>query len=67
MSNKKRSRKSIASLEKQIKIHNEKLKQAQEKENLGLVSYYEKEIQHFEQAKENLVHRIMPKLKRKKQ
>ncbi len=66
MSNKKRSKKGIESLEKQIKLHEEKLKQAKEKENIGLANYYEKEIEHFEQAKENLTRRIMPKLKRKK-
>ncbi|HLD85168.1 MAG TPA: hypothetical protein VI968_01285 [archaeon] len=66
MSNKKRSKKGIESLDKQIKIHREKLEQAREKENISLVSYYEKEIEHFEQAKENLARRIMPKLKRKR-
>jgi len=65
MSNKKRSKKGIESLDKQIKIHREKLEQAREKENISLVSYYEKEIEHFEQAKENLARRIMPKLTRK--
>ena len=67
MSNKKRSKKGIESLEKQIKLHQKKLKQAKEKENIGLADYYEKEIEHFEQAKEKLFHRIIPKLKRKKQ
>ena len=66
MSNKKRSKKGIESLDKQIKIHREKLEQAREKENIGLANYYEKEIEHFEQAKEKLARRIMPKLKRKK-
>ncbi len=67
MSNKKRSKKGIESLEKQISLHKEKLRQAKEKENIGLTNYYEKEIEHFEQAKEKLSRRIMPKLKRKKQ
>lgn len=66
MSSKKRSKKGIESLDKQIKIHREKLKKAQEKGDLGLANYYEKEIEHFERAQEKLVRRIMPKLKRKK-
>ena len=63
---KKGSRKGIESLGKQIKIHREKLKRAQKKGDIGLASYYEKEIEHFERAKEKLARRIMPKLKRKK-
>jgi hypothetical protein len=66
MSGKKRSKKGTESLEKQIQIHKEKLKHAQEKGDLGLTNYYEKEIEHFERAKEKLMRRIMPKLKRKK-
>lgn len=66
MSGKKRSKKGIESLEKQIKIHREKLKQAKEKGDIGLANYYEKEIDHFERAKERLMRRVMPKLKRKK-
>ena len=66
MSSKKRSKKGIESLEKQIKIHQEKLEKAQEKGDLGLINYYEKEIEHFERAKEKLMYRIMPKRKRKK-
>jgi len=66
MSSKKRSKKGIESLEKQIKLHQEKLKKAQERGDLGLTNYYEKEIEHFERAKEKLMHRIIPKHKRKK-
>ena len=66
MSGKKRSKKGIESIENQIELHREKLKNAREKGNLGLTNYYEKEIKHFERAKENLARRVMPKLKRKK-
>ena len=66
MSSKRRSKKGIESLEGQIELHREKLKNAQEKGNLGLTNYYEKEIEHFENAREKLMRRVMPKLKRKK-
>ncbi len=62
---KPRLRKGIDSIEKQIKIHQEKLKKAQEKGDIGLTNYYEKEIEHFERAKEKLARRAMPKRKRK--
>lgn len=66
MSGKKHIKKGIESLNKQIKIHKEKLKQAQEKGDVGLTNYYEKEIEHFEHAKEKLMRRVIPRLKRKK-
>jgi hypothetical protein len=66
MSGKKRASKGIESLEKQIKMHKEKLRKAEEVGNIGLSNYYEKEIEHFEQAKERLKSSIKPKLKRKK-
>jgi hypothetical protein len=56
----------MGSIEKQIQLHREKLKKSQKEGDLGLANYYEKEIEHFERAKEKLAHRIMPKLKRKK-
>ncbi len=63
---KKRWKKGIESLENQIEIHREKLENAMKKGDIGLTNYYEKEIEHFECAKEKLVGRIMPKLRRKK-
>ena len=66
MSGKKRTKKGIDSLSKQIEIHKEKLKKAQENGNIGLSNYYEKEMEHFERAKEKLEKRIAPKQKRKK-
>ncbi len=66
MSSKKRAKKGIESLEKQIKLHKEKLKEAERNENIGLASYYEKEIQHFEQAIKKLEHRLQPKKRKKK-
>jgi len=63
---KKRQKRGIESLEKQIEIHREKLEKAREKGDVGLANYYEKEIEHFERAKEKLARRIMPKIKRKK-
>ena len=45
MSNrKKRLEKGIESLEKQIKLHEEKLKKAEEEDNIELSRYYRKEI-----------------------
>ena len=44
MRRKKKAKKGLISLEKQIKIHEEKLKKAKEDGNWGLESYYEKEI-----------------------
>jgi len=41
---KKRLQKGIESLEKQIKLHEEKLKKAEEKDNIELAEYYKKEI-----------------------
>lgn len=66
MSNKKRSRKGIESLRRQVDEHNIKLLNARNEDNLELAGYYEKEINHLEQAKKNLEKRIKPKLKRKK-
>ncbi len=66
MSSKKRSKKGIDSINKQIELHKEKLIKAREDGNIGLANYYEKEIQHFEQAITRLGRRIEPKLKRKK-
>ncbi len=66
MSGKKRSKKGIESLDRQIKIHQEKLKTVQEKGDICLANYYEKEIEHFESAKDRLMRRITPKLRRKK-
>lgn len=66
MSEKKRVRKGIESIEKQIELHKEKLRRMAEEGNVGLVNYYEKEIENFERLKEKLKWRIKPKLKRKK-
>ncbi len=66
MPGKKRAKKGIESLEKQIEIHKGKLRKSQEKGDIGLANYYEKEIKHFEQATERLRRRIAPKAKRNK-
>ena len=67
MSGKKRAKKGIESLTYQIELHREKLRKAVEEGNIGLAKYYEKEIQHFEQARKKMERRIKPKLKRKKE
>lgn len=41
---KKRLKKGIESLEKQIKLHEEKLTKAKKDDNMGLVSYYMGEL-----------------------
>jgi len=49
---KKRLKKGIESLEKQIEIHEEKLKKAQEEDNIELAEYYKKEINAKKRDKE---------------
>ena len=49
---KKRLKKGIESLEKQIEIHKEKLKKAEQEDNLELASYYKKEISSKENDRE---------------
>ena len=48
---KKRLEKGIDSLDEQIELHKEKKKIAEEKGNLDLVSYYDKEINAKEETK----------------
>jgi len=66
MSGKKRAKKGIESIEKQIEIHKGKLRKAEGEGNVGLMKYYEKEIQNFDRVKEKLKRRIKPKSKRKR-
>ena len=49
---KKRLQKGIESLEKQIKLHEEKLRKAEEEDNLELTGYYKKEIMAKKNDKE---------------
>ena len=49
---KKRLKKGIESIEKQIKLHKEKLEKTTETKNIDLEGYYKKEIKHLEAAKE---------------
>ena len=51
-SRKKRLKKGIESLEKQIKLHEEKIKKAAEGDNIELVDYYKKEINAKKRDKE---------------
>lgn len=44
-SRKKRLQKGIESLEKQIKLHEEKLRKAEKDDNIELAEYYRKEIE----------------------
>jgi phage shock protein A len=48
MKRKKRLEKGIKSLEKQVEIHKQKLKQAVEQGNEELAGYYEKDIKRLE-------------------
>ena len=43
-SRKKRLQKGVDSLEKQIKLHEEKLRKAEKEDNIELAEYYKKEI-----------------------
>ena len=49
---KKRLQKGIESLEKQIKLHEEKLRKAEEEDNIELAGYYRKEINAKKRDKE---------------
>ena len=49
---KKRLKKGIESLEKQIEIHEEKLKKAIEEDNIELAEYYKKEVNAKKKDKE---------------
>ena len=49
---KKRLQKGIKSLEKQIKLHEEKLNKAEEEDNIEFASYYRKEINAKKKDKE---------------
>ena len=49
---KKRLQKGIESLEKQIRLHEEKLKKAEGDDNIGLAGYYKKEIMAKKRDKE---------------
>jgi len=49
---KKRLKKGIESIEKQIKLHEEKLKRAEDDDNLELAGYYKKEIEAKKRDKE---------------
>ena len=51
-SRKKRLKKGIESINRQIKLHEEKKKQAKEEGKIELERYYEKEINSLEVAKE---------------
>lgn len=49
---KKRLQKGIESLEKQIKIHEEKLRKAKKEDSIKLAEYYQKEIAAKKRDKE---------------
>ena len=49
---KKRLQKGIESLDKQIMLHEEKLKRAEKEENIELAGYYRKEISAKKKDKE---------------
>lgn len=52
MKRKKRLEKGIESIEEQIKVHEEKLKEAEEAGQEELVTYYLKDISRLEKQKE---------------
>lgn len=49
---KKRLKKGIGSLQKQIELHEQKLKQAEKEGRLELAGYYEKEIKNMKKYRE---------------
>ena len=50
---KKRLQKGIESIERQIELHEEKLKKAKEEDNIELAEYYKKEISAKKRDKED--------------
>ena len=58
MNRKKRLEKGIKSIEEQIKIHEEKLKKAEEAGQEELVTYYHKDIARLEKQKEQKKNKI---------
>ena len=51
-SRKKRLQKGITSIDKQIKLHEEKLRKAEQEDNIELAEYYKKEIAAKKKDKE---------------
>ncbi|MBS3102763.1 hypothetical protein J4458_04935 [Candidatus Woesearchaeota archaeon] len=51
-SRKKRLKKGIESIEKQIRLHEEKLRKAEKEDNIGLAEYYKKELAAKKKDKE---------------
>lgn len=49
---KKRLKKGIESIKKQIELHEEKKRKAEQEDNIELVDYYEKEIESMTKDKE---------------
>jgi len=47
---KNRLKKGIESIEKQMKLHEQKIKKAKEQGNIELEGYYEKEIRHLKET-----------------
>ncbi len=66
MSSKKRLRKSIESYDKQISLHLEKIRIAEQEGDEGLKMYHEREIRNFELNKRKDERNLLPKKKRKK-
>ena len=64
---KKKYRKGIESIEKQIDIHkNIKLQKAKEEGNIELAGYYEKEIKRLEEQLKEKELKLLPRSKRLK-
>jgi hypothetical protein len=59
-------KKKIKGFEKQFEVHQNKLSQATKKGNVGLIRYYEKELENFQKNIDKLIKRKLPKKKRKK-
>ncbi len=64
MSSKKRIKKGIKSYDKQIALHLEKVRTAEQQGNEGLIRYHEREIRNFELEKEKKKKKLLPKHKR---
>ena len=59
-------RKKIKGIEKQTRLHADKMKEAFERDDEGAINYMGREIKDFLKIKEKLTKKILPKKKRNK-
>ena len=63
---KKKYKKGIESLKKEVTVHKGKLEEAERKDNVGLAVYYKDEIENMEQNIKKKQLKLLPRSKRVK-